>query len=181
MAIFAELIGGFGEIFSSPFRDLSALWLIIPLFLLWFVLAVYFAIYSTEPLGWNTALGNGICMFWVFVSLLAYLFGKQTIDWIKVVSLLILFGYALFIIIVSFKHSIKERVFFVLASPTVLFFFSWIAVVWAYGSLVLTGAVLIDIFILLGLTLGCIQLLTYFRVKSARRRGEATAPKEDLK
>jgi len=173
MAVFAEILRGFGQIFSSPFKDTSALWLIVPLFLLWIVLVVYFGVYSTEKLGWNTALGNGISMFWVFVSLLSYLFSKPLTDWTKVASLLVLFSYALFIVIVSFKHAIKESVFFVMASPTVLFFFSWIAVVWTYGSLALTWAVLIDLVVLLGLALGAVQLLTHFRAKTIRKKESA--------
>ena len=44
--IWTNILGGFKEIFSSPFRDLSILWLLIPIILFWLVMEVYFGRYK---------------------------------------------------------------------------------------------------------------------------------------
>ena len=50
--IWTNILSGFKEIFSAPLRDISILWLLIPIILFWFVLEIYFGKYKGEKLGW---------------------------------------------------------------------------------------------------------------------------------
>src|SRR3989344_9539006 len=76
-SVWDNLLLGFSEIFSSPLKDLSVWWLLSPVILFWFVIEIYFGRYKKEKLGWNTALGNGLSMFWIVVISLKVLFEGQ--------------------------------------------------------------------------------------------------------
>ena len=96
-----NILAGFGEIFSSPFKDHSIFWILIPIIVFWFVLEIYFGSYKKEKLGWNTALGYGLSMFWIVVISLRTLFANNfelfSIDKLLFVFSLLYIPYLLFI------------------------------------------------------------------------------------
>ena len=74
MALLDEMLAGYGDIFSAPFKSMEALWILIPLFIVWIVLEIYFARFKKEELGWNTALANGITLGWLTLQGMKALF-----------------------------------------------------------------------------------------------------------
>ena len=48
--IWTNILEGFREIFTSPSRDYSILWIIIPIIFFWLTLEVYFGRYKDEKL-----------------------------------------------------------------------------------------------------------------------------------
>ncbi len=72
-----NILNGFKEIFSSPFKDLSIWWLLAPIILFWIILEIYFSRYKTEKLGWNSTLGYGLNMFWIGIISLRTLFAND--------------------------------------------------------------------------------------------------------
>ena len=72
--IWTNILDGFKEIFSSPFKDITVFWLLAPIILFWLILEIYFGTHKEEKLGWNTALGNGLSIFWVVVISLKSIF-----------------------------------------------------------------------------------------------------------
>jgi len=151
MATITEnLISGFGEIFSAPLEDLSILWLLTPIILFWLIIEIYFARHKTEKLGWNTALGNGLTMFWVVIISLKVLFtgnlGLFSYD--KLIFVIVIAIYSALIIFMSFTHDVKEKLFFLLASPTAVYYLSGIAVLWIHDLLTINVWVLIDLILL---------------------------------
>ena len=112
--IWVNILDGFNEIFSAPFKDVSIWWLLTPIILFWLVLEVYFGMYKGENLGWNTALGNGLNLFWIVVISLKALFteGMGLFSMDKLVVVILIAIYSAFIIFISFTHKIKEKVFF---------------------------------------------------------------------
>lgn len=160
MAFLDEMLNGFGEIFSAPFRSMEALWVLIPLFLMWFVLEFYFARFKKEKLGWNTALANGVTLGWLTLEGMRSLFkaSPENFAFRFIANLLILF-YALFIIYSSFTHKISSKWDFVLASPTPVYFFGVFSVMWGFGTLDITRYVLLDLVILFIVVLILIGIL----------------------
>jgi len=147
--VWANILDGFVEIFSAPFRDSSIWWVLTPIILFWLVLEVYFGMYKGEKLGWNTALGNGLNLFWVVVISLKALFTKNlelfSID--KLIVVIVIAVYSGFIISVSFTHKLKENIFFLFASPTTIYYLSGITILWIHGLINITLWVIIDLII----------------------------------
>ena len=145
-----EILAGFWTIIKSPSNDWSVLWLLTPIILFWIVLEVYFDNHKKEALGWNTALGNGLSLFWVAISCVRFIF-SQKFDietfW-RTFWIFLIFAYSIFIIWISFKHKLKEKIAFILASPTPIYYLSGVIVVLAYGVLELNWIILLDLFIL---------------------------------
>ena len=147
--VWTNILDGFKEIFSAPFRDSSIWWVLTPIILFWLVLEVYFGMYKGEKLGWNTALGNGLNLFWVVVISLKALFTKNlelfSID--KLIVVIVIAVYSGFIISVSFTHKLKENIFFLFASPTTIYYLSGITILWIHGLINITLWVIIDLII----------------------------------
>lgn len=156
-----ELLAGFKEIFSAPFKDLSVLWLLIPMFSLWLILEIYFELHKSEQLGWNTALGNGVSLCWIIIGLLRELFSKE-LDLLKAGVLIIILLYGVFVIFISFTHKLSAKITYALASPTLIYFIGSVAVLWAFDLLQINFAVFIDLLILLGLVVGLLQIIKHF-------------------
>ncbi|OVE75129.1 hypothetical protein BVX95_00100 [archaeon D22] len=142
-----DVLLGFWEIIKSPSKDWSVLWLLAPIFLFWIILEVYFDRHKKEPLGWNTALGNGLSLFWVAISCVRFFFTQDFEFW-KMFWIFVIFGYSIFIIWISFNHKIKDKIFFPMASPTPTYFFSMVVVLLAYGVLEFSWIIILDLFLL---------------------------------
>jgi len=149
MAFLNEMLLGFKDIFAAPFRSLEALWILIPLFILWVVLEVYFVKFKTEKLGWNTALANGITLGWLTLQGMKGLFeAKPDPFWFRFIANVLILSYASLIIYSSFTHKISEKWNFVIASPTPVYYLGVFSVMWGFGTLQINRYVLIDLLIL---------------------------------
>jgi len=154
MTVTGEIFGALGRIIASPFRNLSALWVLAPVFLLWIILIIYFDQHKKERLGWNTALGNGISMFWISVTLMKHIFETESFTLPKLLMVIFILVYAAFIAIISFRHSFSAKVTYTLAYPTPIYFLSGVAILVTYGNLefdkwVFLGLVIIFLTVLL--------------------------------
>jgi hypothetical protein len=149
MAFLNEMLLGFKDISLAPFRSLEALWILIPLFILWVVLEIYFAKFKTEKLGWNTALANGITLGWLTLQGMKGLFeAKPDPFWFRFIANGAILIYATLIIYSSFTHKISEKWNFVIASPTPVYFLGVFSVMWGFGTLQINRYVLLDLLIL---------------------------------
>lgn len=148
--IWTNILTGFKEIFSAPLRDLSVLWLLAPIILFWIIMEVYFGRYKEEKLGWNSALGYGLSMFWIVVISFKTLFENNfelfSID--KLLFVIVVAAYSVFIIFISFTHRLKEKIFFLFTSPTMVYFLFGVAVLLVNNLLNVTLWVIIDLIIL---------------------------------
>jgi len=150
MAVIDNLLLGLKEIIIAPTKDASIWWLLTPIIFFWLIIEIYFGRYKTEKLGWNTALGNGLSMFWVVIISSKSLFNKdlELFSFDKTIFIFAIAFYALFIIVISFTHKIKESVFFLIASPSAIYYLSAIAVLWIHDLLVLNRWIMIDLILL---------------------------------
>ena len=163
MALTDQLLSAAGDIARSPFVQFEVLWLLIPLFLLWLILTVYFDIHRGEKLGWNTALGNGITLFWISADVMRALFaGRPGGFGVRITINVIVLFYAVLIIYSSFAHKLPEKWNFLMASPTVVYYIAGATILWGYGSLPFNRFVAIDLVILFIIVLlfkGVLRLL----------------------
>jgi len=160
MAFLNELLNGFGQIFSAPFKSLDVFWILIPLLIMWFVLEVYFAKHKREELGWNTALANGITLGWITLEGMRYLFSTSPGDfWLRFVANIIILGYAVLIVYFSFTHKISPKWDFLLGSPTPVYYLGIFSVLWGFGILSITQYVLLDLIILFVIVVAVIKIL----------------------
>jgi len=148
--IWINILSGFKEILSAPFRDPSILWILTPIVLFWFTLEIYFGKYKQEKVGWNTSLGYGLTMFWIVVISFKTLFENnfELFSISKTIFLIIITVYSVFIIFVSFTHRLKEKIFFLFTSPTIVYYLLGIAILWVNNLLNISLWVFIDLIIL---------------------------------
>ncbi len=148
--IYANILAGFQHIFTAPSRDLSILWLLTPIILFWVLLEIYFGRFKKERLGWNSAMGNGLSIFWIVVISLRIIFADKpgffTIG--KLIFMIIIGIYAISIIYISFNHKIRKKIPFIIASPTVVYYLSAVAILWINNLIEMDRWVIIDLVIL---------------------------------
>lgn len=180
--ILSNLGSSFVNIVKPMFIDPSLIWFLGPIFLFWFIFEVYFSRYKKEELGWNTALGNGLSVFWILIISIKYLFEEhmKNFEWSKFIALVIIMLYSIFIIINSFSHRLKEKVSFLLASPTITYYLSGVAVLWTYGKLEITIWVLIDLIIFYGFVL-LVELVLKKIIKGKEGIGDIGLGKDEFK
>jgi hypothetical protein len=173
--IFLNLGKAFVDIIKPMFIDFSLFWYLGPILLFWLILEIYFSRYKTEELGWNTALGNGLSVFWIITICMKYLFDNhlENFHWGKFAALITMLLYAVFIIVNSFSHKLRDKVSFLLASPTATYYLSGVAVLWTYGKLQITVWVLIALVLFYGFVL-LVELILKKIIKAKETGGFGT-------
>ena len=136
----------FVHVVSSPFQDLSVLWTLVPLFLMWLLLEVYF-IHWDEDLGWNSALANSVTLFWVSATGLQVLFADG-FSWAKFIVLFLMVVYAGSILVIVFKHAVREQFAYIIASPIFIYYLSIILTLWVHDALIFSWWVLLVIILI---------------------------------
>jgi len=168
---FEQLLLAFAEILGSLFSQPSIWWLLAPLIFFWLVLEFYFGTYKTEQLGWNTALGNGMSLVWVSVDSMRFLWENPPVNFLfRFLIILSFLFYGSFIIYISFAHKFSSKLTYILASPSPIYFFSCVVVLWGHGILKLTWWVFIDLMISYCLLLFFVWLLRKF-LPGAKKSG----------
>lgn len=142
------VVQALGHILSAPFRDLSVLWQITPIILMWLVLEVYFGKWD-EELGWNSGLANALTLFWIIISTLQSLFGKNgTFAWPIFLVLLAALLYAISLMIIVFRHAVRDKYAFLITHPILIYSLCILVVLWANRLLELSWAVALAILFL---------------------------------
>ena len=134
-----EILQGFGDIISAPINNPSVLWIVLPLISIWFILIIYFRKHQQDKLGWNSAMANGITIFWVSTGLLKYLFtNRPDLFQIKFGISLFLLIYGVIVAYMAFKQELPSNFMFIIASPSGLYYPVIIESLLVYGVLSLT-------------------------------------------
>lgn len=148
--VWINILSGFKEIFSAPLRDLSILWFLTPLVLFWLILEIYFGRFKSEKLGWNTALGYGLSMFWIVIISFKTMFENnfELFSIGKLLFVIFVAAYSIFIISISFTHRLKEKIFFLFTSPTIVYYLFGVTLLLIGDLLKINFWVFIDLIIL---------------------------------
>lgn len=144
--VWSELGAGILHVLSSPFRDLSVLWQLVPILMMWILLEVYFVRWH-EKLGWNSGLANAITLFWVSVTSMQIIFATL-FSWSKFTVFLIGILYAFLLAFVMFRHSVTERFAFLMASPILIHYMALVFVLWAHSLIQMSFFVFVAIIVL---------------------------------
>src|SRR3989344_25778 len=62
------------EILQAPLIMKDMLFILLPLLVVLLIIELYFGRYKYEKLGWNTAVGNSLALFFVGMNLLYFLY-----------------------------------------------------------------------------------------------------------
>lgn len=153
---FQDLLFAFQEILDAFAKDFSIWWVLTPIFLLWIFMELYFGEYKHEEFGFSSSLANGVSLLWISVTSLHIFFldGPLVIS-LRFFLLFFFLCYGLFIIWAAFWHRFSEHVTGVIASPSIVYFFSTLSVLWSQRLLDITlsiGVALLFLFVLIFLT-----------------------------
>ena len=121
-----------------------------PLVLFWLILEIYFGRYKSEKLGWNTALGYGLSMFWIVIISFKTMFENnfELFSISKLLFVIFVAAYSIFIISISFTHRLKEKIFFLFTSPTIVYYLFGVTLLLIDDLLKINFWVFIDLIIL---------------------------------
>ena|SRR3989344_3598472 len=144
--VYDNMLIGLKEIGDAFTFDLSILWILAPIFIIWIFLEIYFGMYKSEKLGWNNVLGNGVTLLWIGVDSMRYIFSAARIGdfWPRFVIFGIMISYAILLIYISFTRKFGERLTYSLGSTTPIYFLSSVAILWSYGQLQIDRWVFLD-------------------------------------
>lgn len=144
MSFFMNLWVAFKDILRAPLT-VNLWWQLLPVLVLWVAIEIYLDRHKHEELGWNSALGNGISLFWISVSSMQPLFVKNQLSfpWATFFVLLLVLAYSLFIIYISFTHKLRSRLGYELAYPTVIYYLAIFTILWGHRALNMNLYVLI--------------------------------------
>jgi hypothetical protein len=173
---FSQILIGFKEIGRAFTSDFSIWWILAPIFILWFAMEIYFSEYRRERIGFSSALANSFSLLWIsLVSLRIFFLLSDPISSVVVNEnfwLIVLFiFYALFVIYVSFTHSLSASAVDILASPSRIYYISVISVLLGEGALDINGFIVFDLF----LSFMVIYLFFAFMRRFLGVRGEVEA------
>ncbi len=165
------------KIVSEPIENPNMLWTLVPLVVGMFALEIYFGHYKREKLGWNSAVGNSLVLFFVGMNLLSFLFSNKLlisspmdglnligseIDPVRFLIAMFIILEAALLFFLNFFHLIPEKFSFGVSSGLFMNFLACIGIILVYGDLPLTWiiipAVLLIFFVLL-LLLNILELI----------------------
>ncbi len=115
----------FVVLLKAPFEAPEMWWIITPLIVITLMMTFYFGKYVREKLGWNTALGNSIVLFFVGMDLLRKIydytnpgsFANLVLNPIKTIVILAVMLEGIMLTYTAFEHAIPKKIMFFIASP----------------------------------------------------------------
>ena len=145
-----EILNGFKLIGQAFVKEPGLWWFLIPVFLLWIGMEIYFGQYKKERLGWNSILANGISFVWINIAAFRVLFIndiKADNFTSRFIIILVFFLYSIFIIYIGFFHKLSLKTSSFFAGPTQIYFLSVVSILWGQGVLVINKWVFLDLII----------------------------------
>ena len=186
MTTFIEILGQFGlgfsivferaiEILRQPAVNKEMLWILLPSIAALFLMEFYFGRYKEEEIGWESAVGNALALFFVGMNLASWLYSHelllgffsveaavfQTALTKTFIALFVLAESAL-LLVLNFFHVVKKKFAFGISSVLVINFISVISIILVYSEIpldALTIPSVLIVFILLILFFWLIRLL----------------------
>ncbi len=124
-AWFQKVIDEFITLLKAPVIAPEMWWIITPLIVITLLMTFYFGKYVREKLGWNTALGNSIVLFFVGIDLLREIYNYTVpghflnfaINPLKTTVILAVMFEGILLTYTAFEHALPPKVMFFIASP----------------------------------------------------------------
>lgn len=134
-----------GDMLTAPIGHSEMLWIAAPLVLSLILMMVYFSRYTTEELGWNSAVGNSLLLVFVAVDLLRYIYTNPFVETpievggfplplkLVVALLVLLEGFTL--AFADFFHFLPKKVAFFLCSAIPVNLTAYVAITIVYTNI----------------------------------------------
>mgnify|MGYP001065931743 CR=1 FL=1 len=185
------------EIVKQPIKNIDMLWILLPLLATLFIIEFYFGSHKGEELGWNSAVGNSIILFFVGMNLFSFLWRNgllvgisQNIVNLEIASFKTFIAIfvtieAIFLIIVDFFHLLPKNFGYGMSSPLILNFIGVVSIIFVYSNIELTWHILpatLILFICLFIFIKIIRLLLP-KIKEGSKFsfGDVSVGEEELK
>ena len=163
------------ELLEQPFLNTEMLWILLPLLATMFLIELYFGRYKKESLGWNSAVGNSLVLFFVAVNLFSYLYRNDLLLSVSFIapamfmqalsqSLITFFILleSILLLTLNFFHLMPRNLAFGVSSALIINFIGVMAVILVYSGLfinIITLLAIILLFIVTALFFKVFQLL----------------------
>jgi hypothetical protein len=125
MAWFERTMAEFFLLLKAPLYEPEMWWIVAPLIAIVLVMTFYFGKYIREQLGWNTALGNSIVLFFICMDLLRTIYHYSSPPtfyqflWnpMKTVVVIAVMFEGILLSATAFEHALPKQIMFFIASP----------------------------------------------------------------
>ncbi|MFH1650028.1 MAG: hypothetical protein ABIA93_05755 [Candidatus Woesearchaeota archaeon] len=144
----------FLELVIAPWQIPSMLWILGPLVLMLVLMEFYFGRYSNEELGWNTAVGNSMVLFFVALDLLRTIYNNHNpitlyqvifhdiqagallnAQYASTIMALCVLALGVVMLFVDFFHILPKKFAFSVSSSLPINLTAYMAIVLVYGNI----------------------------------------------
>ncbi len=145
-----EVLPVLSSLLLAPLNHHDMLWMSVPLVIVTLAMALYFGRYVEETLGWNTAFGNSLILFFVAVDLvreivrsnpLLDLFGIVVLP--EFLMVVVIASIAVFLAVLDFFHKIPEDLAFFVSAPLSLNLIAYLGMAVVYANITLVPSTII--------------------------------------
>ena len=161
----------FQELISAPYYYPDMIWMIVPLVVTLFVMQFYFGKYSKEEMGWNTAVGNTLVLFFISLDLLRHIYNLPPADLInffyypiKTMVALLVSMQAITLFFADFFRFLPKRLAFFISSPLPVNLTAYVAIALVYSHLALDKYTILAgllLFLILFIIIHILQFFVY--------------------
>lgn len=163
------------EMLKQPFLNTEMLWILLPLLAALFLIELYFGRYKKESLGWNSAVGNSLVLFFVAVNLFSYLYRNKilwSVSFISqgmymtalaksIITFFILLE-SILLLVLNFFHLMPKNLAFGVSSALIINFIGVMAIILVYSTIpfdIITLLAILFLFIGTALLFKILQIL----------------------
>lgn len=140
----AILLERLWQISSFPFNNPELIPSLIPVFVGFIVLELYFGRYEYEELGWNTAVGNATMLVTTGLTLIYDLQLYLDFSSQKSIVAYSILTIGLLMLILNFYHLWPKKIAFNISSATVIYLLGYLGISLTYGQIPLDQNTLIS-------------------------------------
>lgn len=158
----------FWELLTAPYYYPDMIWMVIPLVTTLLVMQLYFGRYSKEEMGWNTAVGNTLVLFFISLDLLRNVYNIPPADLInffyypvKTTVAMLVGVEALTLFFADFFRFLPKRLAFFISSPLPVNLTAYVAITLVYSHLTFDRYLLLAALLLFAILFVIIHVLQY--------------------
>lgn len=130
------------HIMSAPLAQREMLWMLVPLLATIIFMEFYFGRYKEEELGWNTAYGNALILLFIGIDLFRRSYEPLgitireaiTSGEPKIIIAIVLFGFALLLLLIDFFHFLPKKVAYIISSPAYINLLALLGIIVVYSK-----------------------------------------------
>lgn len=157
------------ELITAPYYYPDMIWMVLPLVVTLIIMQFYFGRYREEELGWNTAVGNTLVLFFIALDLLRHVYNQPPADILNfiiypvqtIVSLLVGFE-AMALFYADFFRFLPKRLAFFISSPLPVNLTAYVAMTIVYSNIPANIYTLYAAFVLFAILFVIIHILQLF-------------------